>query len=1059
MESVSHNAVDHSTTGPLTELVPGKQLEETISSTWPMVNNDRVKRTDRGRAAHRAVRINNPLERAESRKRKGDATVEVNAHCIRPRFCRSTTFFEDPNDPCAAFEDSLLEPCPHDPICNNVSELMSGPAKDGHSGVDTLGPVAGSVRTNSNKFHDLSKESTCSKWTIFVDSSALCPAPTRSSEASSEVLPALNHFEYLSIKSSSEVWPSTASQIRSLSAASQFPAEIMCQIYKNLSPVDFNSARHTCRLWYINSLERSLLEKMLKRGGWSTSIQNDHTFNHGLDYQVRVNDEWLMSTRLARECALGPDWTGNGLCPANESLKCLFPEHDLRRTPFIHTTSTDFTEIGVHYPGGDEPTSGISFTVSSCGKFLMVAHGCLVYIYELNCSHSLSDVDEGKQNSAIRPVTSVICPRRVLACSMDTSSHRYAIAVLLDGRMGLVCDLTSLRDRIQRLSTSRYRTSQDVSFCRGNGYRNRVSISSSRSRGPHRAQTDQPFVFPAIAAESSQSSFPLDTERSIRTWVDINQSQMPTSSLHSGTQSHTTSRTSSNSTHLHNHENTQFTPRPLAIESSIPTLYAPLCSADDMPRSVALCPQRRCVAFGCSSGIELHWVDALTGQDLNRWFPLTAPSDYLYFLPPRPGVDSAKKLRLISSAGRPGEKSTIAERFGGLRSESRHSPFWGVLPGQHGAGPADVAAAHRIGLSTPTRDNSDHYRALPLSDGYHILFTDPETGLLCLGSDAPIGGPTKLLRKIWFAGPQDQGSPVAYTGGIDLRQGVRVIAAYGRGVEQNIWLFSVPPDVFTESQAENEGINLPFSGISSGTYCGNRDWVKWWCNVNLQDLTEPTYGAPHAITVRQDRLWPVQVRGQEVGKCHGVVDLAIAPGPEMTIWAFGKDGLAKTWQIDDGNLDLTTHTKILIMRDGTIREIDGAGDTQMIDSPSPIADASLVLRTLDQEMFDGSTSMAGSGILLSQNIWNCYGSGRQNVVNMDADGDVLMTDLSSPESSVCENWSVELFESVNLTQNGKEICFYDERFSGPSYIGRTEVNGQDLVDVLTGIARIDIEIR
>ena len=74
---------------------------------------------------------------------------------------------------------------------------------------------------------------------------------------------------------------------------------------------------------------------------------------------------------------------------------------------------------------------------------------------------------------------------------------------------------------------------------------------------------------------------------------------------------------------------------------------------------------------------------------------------------------------------------------------------------------------------------SDHYRAVPLSDGYHILFTDPGTGLLCLGSDAPVGGPTKLLRKIWFQGPEGMGSPVCYAGGSDLRLGVRVVAAFG----------------------------------------------------------------------------------------------------------------------------------------------------------------------------------------------------------------------------------------------------------------------------------------
>ena len=126
------------------------------------------------------------------------------------------------------------------------------------------------------------------------------------------------------------------------------------------------------------------------------------------------------------------------------------------------------------------------------------------------------------------------------------------------------------------------------------------------------------------------------------------------------------------------------------VEIGPRSIYHNICSEDDPPRSIAICPQRRCVAFGCSGGIELHWVraelsililntshiayfcirelltrdqvDALTGQDLNRWFPLTAPSDYLFFLPPRKSIDSAKKLRLISSAASPGESLIITDR-------------------------------------------------------------------------------------------------------------------------------------------------------------------------------------------------------------------------------------------------------------------------------------------------------------------------------------------------------------------------------------------------------------
>lgn len=42
------------------------------------------------------------------------------------------------------------------------------------------------------------------------------------------------------------------------------------------------------------------------------------------------------------------------------------------------------------------------------------------------------------------------------------------------------------------------------------------------------------------------------------------------------------------------------------VEHQTKSTYYSLCNDDNPPRSVAICPQRRCVAFGCSNGIELH---------------------------------------------------------------------------------------------------------------------------------------------------------------------------------------------------------------------------------------------------------------------------------------------------------------------------------------------------------------------------------------------------------------------------------------------------------------------
>ncbi|KAI5857886.1 hypothetical protein BZA05DRAFT_331627 [Tricharina praecox] len=301
------------------------------------------------------------------------------------------------------------------------------------------------------------------------------------------------------------------------------------------------------------------------------------------------------------------------------------------------------------------------------------------------------------------------------------------------------------------------------------------------------------------------------------------------------------------------------------VEQEAKYTYSNLCSEEDPPQSVAICPQRRCVAFGCQGGIELHWVDALTGQDLNRWFPLTAPTDFLYFLPPRHGIDSTKKLRLISSAAHPEEINPLARRFGVHRTSIA---YWGTT------------WEPRIG-------QSDHFQAVPLSDGYHILFTDPVTGSLCLGSDAPSGGPTKLLRKIWLIPPEwpDEGKQEAdfeaseedeegeqglatlldnldcepeqvrasvYASGADLRYGVRIAAGYN----DRVIFFSVSPDVFHSmaDRSANRG-----GGVAS------------------RDLNDQSGNS-------------VVVFGCYIGTVPGLVDLAVDSGPSITVYAFSSRG-------------------------------------------------------------------------------------------------------------------------------------------------------------------------
>lgn len=1042
---------------------PGGQFSTTVSETVNFVNKG--KESQRGRTVERCPRTLNPLERAESRIRKKDVAIEVDTVSMGKRFSRSSTFHEDPEDPCAILDDDLLEPCPHVPLCPTVEEVLNTPLSTASVGT-SISRVSSTVSSISRTSSLSSNQPVAALTTVFNDCQPLYPAPTFPPETLQQVHPNISYLEYLAIRSSSPIWatPQYDAPLKEpeppASMASQLPTEIIHGIYYRLGPADFNSARRTCRSWFIGSLDRSLLETMLRRGGFSGSTRHDVTANYVLDSKVKVNDEWLMSKRLARECALGPHWTGSGLPPK----ACL--SETMHKSAFVHISTIDFNEVAV--PCVTTNIAGTIFTVSCCGKFVMAANGCLVYIYELNRHYAMSGHNIDIHPGSLRPITSIICPRRVLACSMDTSSHRYAIAILLDGRMGLVCDITALNQPTRRPSSTQDSPKEssshhhakkpsapgsNVETLRGTSFLDRIQLNSSGSTlTGSQPPIDSPFVFPGIATTGSSSSTMDDSA-----WQDVFRGDMPDSTRTAGPSSRHASLPRANKLRpdgrvqsiLPPHRDPEPGSFIMPIETGPRSLYRNLCSEDDPPRSVAICPQRRCVAFGCSSGIELHWVDALTGQDLNRWFPLTAPSDFLFFLPPRRSVDSAKKLRLISSAAKPSDRPAIRERAYGGRPTS--SPFWSRIGSNNfeegdayesGNFVSRIRRGTSFARSFGNRlDYSDHYRAVPLSDGYHILFIDPATDLLCMGSDAPVGGPTKLMRKIWFEGPKGQSSPTAYASGSDLSWGVRVIAAFGSGTEQSIWLFSVPSDIFATDQTRN----LPSGPVGSEKELKHMDWLEWWPKDGMREFLNREEDPIPGLHPRSP--WPVRIKGQEIDRCQGIVDLAIDSGAHMIVWAFSKEGIAKVWKLDVG--ECGNVKSLSVARDGTVRNHDDDGDIEMIDAPSS-PDMPRSLQPL-AESFDGSSSFTPASFATS--------GGRQVQVNhshhavqYDSEGDVLMDGLSHSEEPSDDHSQASFFK-VTMAGYREEI-----RYASGSWT-RGRDTGVDFIEELTGIARIDIEIR
>lgn len=103
--------------------------------------------------------------------------------------------------------------------------------------------------------------------------------------------------------------------------------------------------------------------------------------------------------------------------------------------------------------------------------------------------------------------------------------------------------------------------------------------------------------------------------------------------------------------------------------------------------------------------------------------------------------------------------------------------------------------------------------------------------------------------------------------------------------EQSIWLFSVPSDIFAVSQQKQASSTTATWLKASSSHEAepkHDEWMNWWPNDGLQQwLSQSQNPAPGNILPRS--VWPVKIRGQMIGTCKGLVDLAVDSGPDMAI--------------------------------------------------------------------------------------------------------------------------------------------------------------------------------
>lgn len=656
---------------------------------------------------------------------------------------------------------------------------------------------------------------------------------------------------YLSIRLSCRRWSAAISSVRPprfATMASLLPVEIIQRICAQLAPVDFNAARHFCRSWMLASLSHTLLVKMLQRGGWWGAARADMTLiEEGAPTRI-WSDEWLLSKRLSTECSLRLDWTGNGLGDEiQDDSKFSLRESSLNSShgrlayeSFILDSDVDFSALS---PDGRSQeglhASSSRFTISVCGKYLLVTRHCTIYIYSLNSHASIAH--RAQPLSPVERLTCLACPHRVLAVNMDTSSDRFAVAVLLEGRAGFVCDLREL----------------------GN-----VSESPSQD----------------VCLWEAALSAPWEDQRST-------------------------------------------TSTDLGDTSSV---FYNLGSTIDPPFSVAVCAQRRCIAFGCSTVIELHWDDAITGQVLNRRFSIPAGGKVLYFFPER---KDEKKMRVIGS---------------------------GAVP--------DV---WRVGGDEPSAaGETDYYNAIPLSDGTHVLFANRFSAQLCLGIEtAPtrtaidVGYMRLETRAIFEGPPMDANSewtvPKIYKAARDMRWGGRIVAGFG----DEVWVFAVPGDFLREKVGN----------------WGNENWKG--CQDDDNDDGE-------------GRTSVLRIGGIRIGEVEGLNTVGIcADGGGVLVHGIGRAGLFKQWRLtsrpENVKRWVVQSDGSVVTRD----EFDGShpeaverdadGDVMMRDyirrsSSSCYDDEAIGVESANYDDNDDDDDDGGGGV----------------AIEFDLDGDVIMRDVA-----------------------------------------------------------------
>lgn len=348
------------------------------------------------------------------------------------------------------------------------------------------------------------------------------------------------------------------------------PTEMLQAVYWLLGPLDFHAARHTCRTWLTASLEPSLLKAQSRRGGWTSYAEAQFNPLHPARSHV-------LSRYLVVECVLGGGWTVD--------------------PPLVRKEVVDLVGIRRSSDTDSERSStaqarNIIFTASVCGKYALFARGAEIDVYALD-------------GPAFVPIARLQCIKPVAVVAMHTTSEHLAVAALLDDRTGTTFNLEVFRrechpaqdwepaHELNNISTA---CASVTELGPGDAVRSRYwefndGLGDMRAGRPVRDSM-------MLRDGSEQHGHLRSQERPRAVMAMARDTQYFTP--YSNPQVHKAFRLSEDVSPVQ--------------DNAAPKrcIYYNIGSPHDPPRSVAICPERRCTAFGCATGIELHWVSGLT---------------------------------------------------------------------------------------------------------------------------------------------------------------------------------------------------------------------------------------------------------------------------------------------------------------------------------------------------------------------------------------------------------------------------------------------------------------